>query len=225
MRVPPVPKISAVPDTEKLLRDWERYLSGLQELVDSSQATIDALQTTVSGLQTTVTGLQTDVDSINASRVTAMLGTDNAAIAAGSTPVTVSNLGQTVKIGEAWFVEWILDVVQSVANDVLVFNVYPDAGAFTGRYTVTALNGVAGTWDGGVDLIEAPIGTQTTASDFAPGGKTAGGLTTVSVRARGVHSVADGLLRVGLVATDAAGAPSGTATVKAHSLMLSRKAV
>lgn len=218
MRVPPVPQILQVPDAEKTLRSWELYLGQLQEIVDGYQATIDALQTTV-------TDLQTDVDSINASRVTAMLGADNAAIAAGSTPVTVGNLGQAVKVGEAWFVEWILDVVQSVANDVLVFNVYPDVGTFTGRYTVTALNGVAGTWDGGVDLIEAPIGTPTTASDFAPGGKTAGGLTTVSVRARGVHSVADGLLRVGLVATDAAGAPSGTATVKAHSLMFSRKAV
>lgn len=225
MRVPPVPQILQVPDAEKTLRSWELYLGQLQEIVDGYQATIDSLQASVTSLETTATGLQNQLDTINASRAAVMLDADNAAIGAGTVPVVVTGLTKAVKIGEEWFVEWILDVAQSVTDDVLSFKVLASAGTFTGRYTVLGLNGVAGTWGGGVDILEAAVGAATAASDFAPGGKTAGGITTVVIRARGMQSVADGTLQIALVATDASGAASGTATVKAHSLMLSRKAV
>lgn len=165
-------------------------------------------------------------DPAYASLVTARLTADNAPIAAAvpTTVVTVAGLIQAALIGEEWDIEWILDIANSIAADVFVFNVTSSAGTLTGRYVVTGVNGVPGTGAGVAKVLQQAAGTITVASANAPGATgTIGLVTTVSVRFRGKLTVANANIQVGIRAGTNAAASSGTATVKIQSQMSATK--
>lgn len=167
------------------------------------------------------------VDPAYNSLVTVRLTADNAAIAAAAptTALQVANLVQAAVINDEWEIEWILDIANSIAADVFVFNVTSTAGTLTGRFTVEGTNGVPNLGAGVVKLWSMPAGTLTTANANAPGATgTIGLVLTVVIRARVKLTVANGTIQLLLRAGTNAAASSGTATVKAQSQMIARKA-
>lgn len=165
-------------------------------------------------------------DPAYTSRVAVRLTADNAAIAAAAptTALQVANLIQAAVVGDEWDIEWILDIANSVAADVFVFNVTSTAGTLTGRFTVEGTNGVPNLGAGVVKFWSTPAGTLTIANANAPGATgTIGLVLTVVVRARVKLTVAPGNIQLLLRAGTNAAAASGTATVKAQSQMIARK--
>lgn len=161
------------------------------------------------------------------SRVAVRLTADNAPIAAAvpTTALQVANLVQPAVINDEWEIEWIIDIANSIAADVFVFNVTSTAGTLTGRFTVEGTNGVPNLGAGVVKLWSMAAGTLTTANANAPGATgTIGLVLTVTVRARVKLTVANGTIQLLLRAGTNAAASSGTATVKAQSQMIARKA-
>lgn len=160
------------------------------------------------------------------SLITARLTADNAAIAAAvpTSVVAVTGLQQAVAIGEEWDIEWILDLANSIAADVFVFNILTNAGTLSGRYVVEGTNGVPNTGAGVVKWWSMPAGTITVASANAPGATgTIGLVVTVTIRARIKLTVSGGTVSVGVRAGTNAAASSGTATVKASSQMIANR--
>lgn len=155
---------------------------------------------------------------------TLRLAADATAIAAGTTPTAVATLQQAVKNGEAWDLEWLLDVTFSVTTDVLIVNVNATAGTATGTYSIEGCNGVPDTGAGTDKHITLNVATALAASASCPGNP---GSTTkkcrVIVRATSVQSSADGTLQVLIRAVTSAGASSGTVTVKAGSQMIANR--
>lgn len=175
-----------------------------------------------------LTGKGAGVDPAYGSLVTARLTADNAPIAAAvpTTVVTVAGLVQAALINEEWDIEWLLDIANSIAADVFVFNVTSSAGTLTGRYVVTGVNGVPGTGAGVAKVLQQPAGTITVASVNAPGNTgTIGLVTTVSVRFRGKLTVANANIQLGIRAGTSGALTSGTATVKIQSQMSATKIV
>jgi hypothetical protein len=162
------------------------------------------------------------VDPAYGSLVTTRLTADNAAIAAAvpTTALQVANLTQAANIGEEWDIEWIIDIANSIAADVFVFNVTSTAGTLTGRYVVYGANGVPNTGAAVAKCWQMPAGTITVANANAPGATgTIGLVCTVVIRARVKLTVANGTIQLLLRAGTNAAASSGTATVKAQSQM------
>lgn len=175
-----------------------------------------------------LTGKGTGVDPAYSSLVTVRLTADNAAIAAAAptTALQVALLTQAANVGEEWDIEWIIDIANSVAADVFVFNVTSTAGTLTGRYTVEGTTGVPGTGAGVYKLLQQPAGTITVASANAPGATgTIGLVLTVTIRARVKLTVSNGTIQLLLRAGTNAAASSGTAVVKAQSQMIATRIV
>lgn len=165
-------------------------------------------------------------DPAYTSRVAVRLTVDNAAIAAAvpTTALQVANLIQAALINDEWDIEWILEIANSIAADVFVFNVTSTAGTLTGRYTVEGTSGVPNTGAGVPKLWSMPAGTITVANANAPGATgTIGLVLTVIIRARVKLTVANATIQLLLRAGTNAAASSGTATVKAQSQMIARK--
>lgn len=172
------------------------------------------------------TGRGSGVDPVYASFVTVRLTADNAAIAAAvpTTALQVANLTQAANINEEWDLEWIIEIANSVATDVFVFNVTSTAGTLTGRYTVMGTNGVPNTGAGVEKRWSMPAGTITVANANAPGATgTIGLVVTVTIRARVKLTVANGTIQLLLRAGTNAAASSGTATVKAQSQLIATR--
>jgi hypothetical protein len=172
----------------------------------------------------TLVGQGSGVSPVYASRITTRLTADNTAIAAGTTPAQVANLTQAVGINEEWDVEWILDLIFSVATDVAILSVSVAAGTFTGQVMIEGQNGVPDTGAGVDKLISIAPGTALAASANCPGntGSTTK-KTTVIVRARGKQTTSASTLSVNARAVTSGGLTSGTLTVKAQSQMISRR--
>lgn len=173
-----------------------------------------------------LTGKGAGVDPAYVSLVTVRLTADNAAIAAAAptTALQVANLTQAANIGEEWDIEWILDIANSIAADVFVFNVTSTLGTLTGRYVVEGANGVPGTGAAVVKRLMQPAGTITVASANAPGASgTIALVTTVTIRARVKLTVANGVIQLLLRAGTSAALTSGTATVKLQSQMIATR--
>lgn len=165
-------------------------------------------------------------DPAYTSRVAVRLTADNAAIAAAvpTTALQVANLTVAALINDEYDIEWILDIANSIAADVFVFNVTSTLGTLTGRFTVEGTNGVPNLGAGVVKLWSMAAGTLTTANANAPGATgTIGLVLTVVIRARVKLTVANGTIQLLLRAGTNAAASSGTATVKAQSQMIARK--
>jgi hypothetical protein len=162
------------------------------------------------------------VDPAYGSLVTTRLTADNAAIAAAvpTTALQVAGLTQAANINEEWDIEWIVDIANSVAADVFVFNVTSTAGTLTGRYVVYGASGVPNTGAAVAKCWQMPAGTITVANANAPGATgTIGLVCTVVIRARVKLTVANATIQLLLRAGTNAAASSGTATVKAQSQM------
>lgn len=171
-------------------------------------------------------GRGSGVDPAYASFVSVRLTADNAAIAAAAptTALQVANLTQAALINEEWDLEWIIEIANSVAADVFVFNVTSTAGTLTGRYTVEGTNGVPNLGAGVVKFWSVPAGTLTTANANAPGATgTIGLVLTVVIRARVKLTVANGTIQLLLRAGTNAAASSGTAVVKSGSQLIANK--
>jgi hypothetical protein len=173
-----------------------------------------------------LTGKGTGADPAYASLVTTRLTADNAAIAAGTTPAQVVNLTQAVNTNEEWDIEWILDVVFSVATDVLIINVNSTAGTITGQYTIEGANGAPNTGAATVKRASLACNTAIAASANCPGNTGSTTLkATVTIRARFKQTVANGTAQVLVRAVTSAGLTSGTATVKTQSQMIATRIV
>lgn len=160
------------------------------------------------------------------SLITARLTADNAPIAAAvpTSVVAVAGLTQNVGLGEEWDLEWILELANSIAADVFVFNILTSAGTLGGRYVVEGSNGVPNTGAGVVKRWSMPAGTITVASANAPGATGTIGLAlAVNIRARIKLTVAGGTISVGVRAGTNAAASSGTATVKSTSQLIANR--
>lgn len=154
------------------------------------------------------------------------LTADNPAVAAGTSAsvVTTPILGQSANVDEEWDIEWILYILLSVATDILVFKVFSDAGTLIGRASIIGQEGPPDTGAGVAKFIGIASNVITPASAQCPGnpGSTVKP-TTVFVRAQGKQTVANGVIRIGIRATDFAGASSGTATIIARSQMIATR--
>lgn len=173
-----------------------------------------------------LTGQGQEADPTFLSLITARLTADNGAIAAAvpTSVVAVTGLQQAVAINEEWDIEWILELANSVAADVFVFNILTSAGTLGGRYSVLGANGVPTTGAAVPKFWQMPAGTITVANANAPGATgTIGLVTTVIIRARVKLTVAGGTVSVGVRAGTNAAASSGTATVKAASQMIANR--
>lgn len=173
-----------------------------------------------------LTGQGQEADPTFLSLITARLTADNAPIAAAvpTSVVAVAGLQQAVAVNEEWDIEWILEIANSIAADVFVFNILTSAGTLGGRYSVLGANGVPTTGAGVVKFWQMPAGTITVASANAPGATgTIGLVVTAMIRARVKLTVAGGTISVGVRAGTNAAASSGTATVKAASQMIANR--
>jgi hypothetical protein len=173
-----------------------------------------------------LTGQGQEADPKFLSLITARLTADNAPIAAAvpTSVVAVAGLQQAVAINEEWDIEWILELANSIAADVFVFNILTSAGTLAGRYVVEGTNGVPNTGAGVVKRWSMPAGTITVANANAPGATgTIGLVVAVNIRARIKLTVAGGTISVGVRAGTNAAASSGTATVKSTSQMIANR--
>lgn len=154
------------------------------------------------------------------------LTADNSAIAAAAptTALQVAGLTQAAQINDEWDIEWILEIANSIAADVFVFNVTSTAGTLTGRYTVTSSTGIPTAGAGVVKILMNPAGTLTTATANAPGATgTIGLVLTVVIRAQVKLTVSAGTIQCLLRAGTNAALTSGTAVVKAQSQMIASR--
>lgn len=173
-----------------------------------------------------LTGQGQEADPTFLSLITARLTADNAAIAAAvpTSVVAVTGLQQAIAVNEEWDIEWILELANSIAADVFVFNILTSAGTLGGRYSVLGASGVPTTGAAVPKFWQMPAGTITVANANAPGATgTIGLVTTVIIRARVKLTVAGGTVSVGVRAGTNAAASSGTATVKATSQMIANR--
>jgi hypothetical protein len=173
-----------------------------------------------------LTGNGNEAEPTFKSLITTRLTADNAAIPA-ATPtsvVAVAGLTQLVGLNEEWDIEWILELANSIAADVFVFNILTSGGTLGGRYTVLGANGVPNAGAAVMKFWQMPAGTITVANANAPGATgTIGLVTTVMIRARVKLTVAGGTISVGVRAGTNAAVSSGTATVKAASQLIANR--
>lgn len=216
----------AVAGNDSRLSDPRTPLAHVHPTTDVTSGRFIGARMLDGGLGLDLRGNGAGVDPTYQSRVSVRLTADNAAIVAAvpTTALQVANLTVAALINDEWDLEWVLDIANSIAADVFVFNVTSTVGTLTGRYTVEGTTGVPNTGAGTLKLWSMPAGTLTLATANAPGATgTIGLVLTVVVRARVKLTVANATIQLLLRAGTNAALSSGTAVVKAQSQLIARK--